>query len=208
MDKEIIQQARQSISPPSESALCERSQVQLPENVMRHLGSSKENFLTKYNPSTADHLLEKHYTPGRLALLPDVPCLSDVANRWGKEIAVSWLEILLTNVEEKLGNNTFLPEAKKDTASLLYSYYRDMNLAEVLLFFAWYKLNKFRDLYTSGLDKISCAFALYREQRDEELERIERKQEYERMELERKRWQENAISYEEYLKTKNENLQM
>lgn len=180
--------------------------MQLPENVMHHLGSTKENFLAKYNPSTADHLLEKHYTPGRLALLPDVPCLCDVANRWGKEIAVSWLEILLTNVEEKLGNNTFLPEAKKDTASLLYSYYRDMNLAEILLFFAWYKLNKFRDLYTSGLDKISCAFALYREQRDEELERIEREQEYERMEQERKRWQENAISYEEYLKTKEEEL--
>lgn len=177
--------------------------MQLPENVMRHLGSSKESFLAKYNPSTADHLLEKHYTPGKVAQLPDVPCLCDVATKWGKEIAVSWIEILLTNIEEKLGNGAiFTAEAKKDTASLLYSYYRDMNLAEVLLFFAWYKLNKFRDLYTSGLDKISCAFALYREQRDEELERIEREQEHERMELERKRWQENAISYEEYLKTK------
>jgi hypothetical protein len=63
-------------------------------------------------------------------------------------------------------------------------------------------LNKFRDLYTSGLDKITCAFALYREQRDEELERIEREQEHERMEQERKRWKERAISYEEYLRTK------
>ena len=199
MDKNIIQQARQSISPPKESASCERC---LPANIDHYLGKSKVEFLAKYNPSTAGNLLEQGYTPGKVAQLPDVPCLCDVATKWGKDIAVSWLEILLTNVEEKLGNNTFLPEAKKDTASLLYSYYRDMNLAEILLFFAWYKLNKFRDLYTSGLDKISCAFALYREQRDEELERIEREQEYERMELERKRWQENAISYEEYLKTK------
>lgn len=186
--------------PPSESASCERC---LPANIDHYLGKSKVEFLAKYNPSTAGHLLEQGYTPGKVAQLPDVPCLCDVATKWGKEIAVSWIEILLTNIEEKLGNSAiFSAEAKKDTASTLFSYYKDMNLAEFLLFLAWYKLGKYRDLYTSGLEKVMYAFSIYRRQRDDELERLEREAEYERAERERNERASRCISYEEYLKTK------
>ena len=108
----------------------------------------------------------------------------------------------LTSIEEKLGNTVYPPEAKADTAGLLFSYYRDMNIAEFLLFFAKYKLGEYRHIYAGGLEKVTCAFCEYRKQRDDELERIEREQEYERMEQERQRWRENAISYEEYLRTK------
>ena len=77
-----------------------------------------------------------------------------------------------------------------------------MNLAEFLLFLGYYKLNKYRDLYTSGLDKITCAFALYREQRDAELDRLEREAEYQRAEQERNERAGKCISYEEYQRTK------
>lgn len=204
MEKKLIQQAKQSISPPSENALCAKSHLPATAKTTHLLGSTKENFFTKYNPSTTASLLAKGYTPGRVALLPDIPSLYDVAAHWGKDIAVSWIEILLTNIEEKLGSSaSFLPEAKKDTASLLYSYYRDMNLAEFLLFLGYYKLNKYRDLYTSGLDRITCAFALYREQRDAELDRLEREAEHRLREQE---WEERAkrcITYEEYQQSKN-----
>ena len=201
MDKNLLQQARRSISPPKENALCEKSL--LPANIDRYLGKSETEFLTKYNPSTAGHLLEQGYTPGKVAQLPNVPALCDVATKWGKDIAVSWIEILLTNIEEKLGNSAiFTAEAKKDTAATLFSYYRDMNLAEFLLFLAWYKLGKYKDLYTSGLEKVMYAFSIYRHQRDDELERLEREAEYERAERERNERASKCISYEEYLKTK------
>lgn len=169
-----------------------------------HLGSSKEEFLIKYNPSVGEALLDKSYTPGRVALLPNVPTLCDVKNMWGRDLLVNWIEILLTKIEDDQGSTSvFSPTAKKDTAAILASYYRDMNIAEFLLFRLWYKLDKFGEIYSGGLERVMRAFAIYRKQRDEELERIEREQEYERMELERKRWQENAISYEEYLRTKD-----
>ena len=204
MDKNIIQQARQSISPPKESASCERC---LPANIDHYLGKSKVEFLAKYNPSTAGNLLEQGYTPGKVAQLPDVPCLCDVATKWGKDIAVSWIEILLTNIEEKLGNSAiFSAEAKKDTASTLFSYYRDMNLAEFLLFLAWYKLGKFKDIYSSGLEKVMYAFSIYRQQRDYELTRLEIEAEYQKAEAEREARAKRCITYEEYLREKNENL--
>lgn len=198
MDKNIIQQVRRSISVPSKNASCEKS---LPANIDHYLGKSKVDFLTKYNPSTSTQLLS--FTPGKVAKLPNVPRLCDVATKWGDGIAVSWIEILLTNIEEKQGNSVFTPEAKKDTARTLYSYYRDMNLAEFLLFLGWYKLGKFQDTYSGGLERISFAFSKYRELRDIELERIEREQEYERMEREREKWREKAITYEEYQKHLN-----
>lgn len=203
MNKELIQQARQNISLPRENALCAKSPPPETSKTTRLLGSSKENFFAKYNPSTTTSLLVKGYTPGSVALLPDIPTLYDVAVHWGKDIAISWIEILLTNIEEKLGSSaSFLPEAKKDTASLIFSYYRDMNIAEFLLFLGFYKLNKYRDLYTSGLDRVTCALALYREQRDAELDRLEREAEHRQREQE---WEERAkrcITYEEYEKTK------
>ena len=175
----------------------------LPANIEHYLGKSEAEFLTKYNPSTAGHLLEQGYTPGKVAQLPDVPALCDVATKWGKDIAVLWIEILLTNIEEKLGNSAiFATDAKKDSASTLFSYYKDMNLAEFLLFLAWYKLGKYQDIYSSGLEKVMYAFSIYRRQRDDELERLEREAEYERAERERNERAGKCISYEEYLKTK------
>lgn len=204
MDKKLIQQAKQSISPPSESALCATSPLPGQNKTTSPLGSSNK-LLIDYNPSTAHHLLAKGYTPGRVALLPGVPTLAEVASQMGRDIAVSWVEILLTNIEEKLSNSaSFLPEAKKDTANLLYSYYRDMNLAEFLLFLDYYKLNKYRDLYTSGLDRITYAFALYRQQRDTELCHLENEAEYQRREKELTN--RNCITYEQYLKEKDNQL--
>jgi hypothetical protein len=187
--------------PPKENASC--AKCSLPANIDFYLYKSEVEFLAKYNPSTAGHLLEQGYTPGKVAQLPDVPCLCDVATKWGKDIAVSWIEILLTNIEEKLGNSAiFSAEAKKDAASTLFSYYRDMNLAEFLLFLAWYKLGKFKDIYSSGLEKVMYALSIYRQQRDYELTRLEIEAEYQKAEAERKARAGKCISYEEYLKTK------
>lgn len=204
MDKKIIQQAKQSILPPSESASCAKSPLPVSSKMIHLLGSNRENFLAQYNPSMAAKLLAKGYTPGTVALLPDFPSLCEVAAHWGENVAITWLEILLTNIEETLGNSaSFLPEAKEDTARLLYSYYRDMNIAEFLLFLGYYKLNKYRNLYTGGLDRVTCAFAIYREQRDAEVTHLEIEQERQRAEEERNEWKKRAIPYEEYLKTKN-----
>lgn len=187
--------------PPKENVSC--AKCSLPANIDFYLCKSEVEFLAKYNPSTAGHLLEQGYTPGKVAQLPDVPCLCDVATKWGKDIAVSWIEILLTNIEEKLGNSAiFSAEAKKDAASTLFSYYRDMNLAEFLLFLGWYKLGKFKDIYSSGLEKVMYALSIYRQQRDYELTRLEIEAEYLKAEAEREARAGKCISYEEYLKTK------
>lgn len=158
--------------------------------------------MTRYNSSAGEEIVEKRYTPGRIALRANTPTLCDVATKWGKVIAQKWIEVQLTGLEEHKGNSTFSPEAKSDAARLLYSYYRDMNVGEFLLFFAWYKLGKYKDIYSGGVEKVMYAFREYREQRDAELFRLEAEFEYQRRETERTN--NKCISYDEYLKTKNQ----
>ena len=201
MNKELLLQAKQNFCKPSESASSAKSQS-LPTNII--LGQSPEDFLKLYNPVSANRLLAKGFSSGEIALLPRVPRLRDVATKYGQAIATKWIEIQLLNIDSLQGQTQFSAEAKLEASNLILSAYKDMTVAELLNFFARYKLGEFTEVtqYYGGIQKVLIALRHYRTMRDDDVIRIERDREYEQAEQERRARAYKCITYEEYLKTK------
>ena len=158
----------------------------LPTNII--LGQSPEDFLKLYNPVSANRLLAKGFSSGEIALLPRVPRLRDVATKYGQAIATKWIEIQLLNIDSLQGQTQFSAEAKLEASNLILSAYKDMTVAELLNFFARYKLGEFTEVtqYYGGIQKVLIALRHYRTMRDDDVIRIERDREYEQAEQERR----------------------
>lgn len=200
MNKELLQQAKQDICKPSESVSSER----LPSSMKTILGSTPENFLTMYNPSAGARLLSKNLSSGQVAKLDNIPRLCDVSGKYGQGVAAKWIDIQLLNIDTLQGQALFTPEAKAEVTSLILSAYGDMTIAELLNFFARYKIGEYTEAtqYYGGIQKILIALRHYRTMRDDDLIRLERDQEYQRAEQERNERAGKCISYEEYQRTK------
>jgi hypothetical protein len=168
------------------------------------LGKTPDEFLKLYNPSAGLRLLNKGYRSGEIALMPQMPRLCDIETKYGSALAHKWLEIQLLSLDTIQGSTSFSPEAKIETSQLILSAYGDFNLAELLNFFARYKLGEFTQVtqYYGGLQKILIALRHYRMMRNEDLARLEREEEKQKRDKEREEHDSRCITYDEYLKTR------
>lgn len=202
MEKEIFRAAIKPISSASDkNSTCATSNALTPI-ISQRLGNSPIDFLGAYNPDRANKIIAKGYTPGEVAMLPDTPTLADVQTKFGSETAIKWLTIQIDSTDNIGGAKAFPEEARHSLASLLLSAYGYLNIGEFLLFFARYRLGDYTDLPVGGLQKISAALRRYVEHRNLDIRRIEREQYNRRQEAMRREWDTKAITYEEYLKTK------
>ena len=124
--------------------------------------------------------------------------------KYGQGVAAKWIDIQLLNIDTLQGQALFSPEAKAEVTFLILSAYGDMTIAELLNFFARYKIGEYTEAtqYYGGIQKILIALRHYRTMRDDDLIRLEREAEYQRAEQERNERADKCISYEEYQRTK------
>lgn len=200
MDKEILQQTKQTICNKSESV----SHVKSLKSTKNILGASPDEFFRLYNPTAGARLLSKNLSSGRVALLEKIPTLTEVISNYGHDTASKWIEIQILSLDTIQGATAYTPDAKQEATSLILSAYGDMTIAELLNFFARYKLGEYTEVtrYYGGLQKILIALRHYRTLRDADLIRLEREEEHQRAELERTERAGKCISYEEYQQSK------
>ena len=208
MDKELIQRAMPTKSEPSKNDGCKSCATfkNLSPTISERLGNLPAEFLRNYPPRRANNIIAKGYSSGQVALLADIPTLADVETKFGNEIAVFWMKTLIDSVDMVLGVTAYPEEARNDIASLIVSSYKDMNIGEFLLFFARFKLGEYNGIttYTGGIQKIAVALRHYKAMRDADISRIYTAAYSREKEQERERWAARAISYDEYLKTKDQ----
>lgn len=170
--------------------------------ISQRLGETPTEFLSLYNPSAGVRLLTKGYSSGRVALLSNIPTLTDVQANFGTETVVVWLTIQIDDIDNLSGSSMFHEQTRREAALLILSAYGDMTVAELLNFFARYKLGEYTQVtqYYGGLQKILIALRHYHTMRDDDLLRLEI--EAERKKAEAEQSTRKCITYEEYLKTK------
>lgn len=203
---DLIPAATPTKKPPSSSDrnnTCEISNNLTP-SISQRLGNCPSDFLTAYNPDRANNIIAKGYTPGEVAMLPDTPTLADVSAKFDEATAIKWLTIQIDSADIIGGTKAFPEEARYSLASLLLAAYGYLNIGEFLLFFARYRLGDYTDLPVGGLQKISAALRRYVDNRNLDIRRIEREQYNRQQEAMRREWAAKAISYEEYLNTKDQ----
>ena len=160
-----------------------------------------QTFLTTFNPS--NQLTFSKY-PDR-CFIGHAPTLVTVSQTFGENITESWLEIQLRDLNELSGcKEKMTTNQIEQIAGVIILEFYFLKVTEMMYFFTLFKAGKFGKFY-GAVDAISITVALreFLKLRQERLAQIENEQ----IKLAReKAYQErdqNAVSYEEYLRFKN-----
>lgn len=162
-------------------------------------------FLEVHNPDVGTAIVREGYTCGHLALNESVPTLANVAEEYGDATVIAWLRIQLDAVDRVLGAKAMGELERYDAARLIYAKYRDMNVANLLQFFARYRLGEYAEATEriAGVQKILTALKLYNVTCNDDARRLEREREMQKGYEQRLEWEKKAVSYEEWLKTRD-----
>lgn len=169
-------------------------------------GHTPAQFLSLYNPDLGAQVLQSGRTSGEIARREDIPTLAAVAQVYDEATAIAWLAIEIDSIDVMQGASAYNDVARKDAARLILSRYADMNVSELLRFFTLYKLGEFHEQtsHVGGVQKLLLALRLYRIRRDDDIRRLEREELNLAAAREREQWAAKAISYDEYIKSKND----
>ena len=156
-----------------------------------------KTFLEKYNPSTQMDICKDNNS----TFFGGYPTLAELNAEWGCNSAIMWLVPQLYNLSEFCGCKEKLSaEAMQECAKLIVRNYYYLSISEMMMFFIKFKSGSYGQFY-GAIDPIKIlmsinTFTLYRgfaiECHDREMDRLERENE-----------SNNAISREEYYKSKN-----
>lgn len=163
---------------------------------------SKAELLSFFNPDK-----QMQYCGGELrerCTVGNAPRVKNVIEAYGKETIESWLIIQLFDLSEYFGvKEKMTKKSLEQLASILANEYRGYRLTEFMLVFYDLKKGKYGKMY-GVVDPvvIAQAFEQYDEERQEILHGYY--QRLQREEDERRINDPNNITYEEYLRLKNE----
>ena len=141
-----------------------------------------------------------------LSLNRDIPALVDVKNTYGEQTAYQWLLVQLLSLNNYTGVNNGMTDAQvSELAYLILSNYYYLNLAEIMQFVAKFKLGIYGQFYGS-VDplKITSALQTYIRDRNRSIDDAENERKRKERERQAEENRKNAITYEEYLKLKNQ----
>lgn len=169
-------------------------------------GHTPAQFLSSYNPDLGAQVLQSGRTSGEIARREDIPTLAAVAQVYDEATALAWLAIEIDAVDATQGASSYNDVARRDAARMIFSRYADLNVSELLRFFTLFKLGEFHEQtsHVGGVQKLLLALRLYRIRRDDDIRRLEREELNLAAAREREEWAAKAISYDEYVKSKNE----
>ena len=163
-------------------------------------------FLTAYNPDLGALIVRDGGTSGEVARNEKVPTLAAVAHVYDEATAVAWLMVEIDSVDATQGMSSYNEVARRDAAQMIFAKYADMNVSELLRFFTLFKLGEFHEQtsHVGGVQRLLLALRLYRIRRDDDIRRLEREEVNLAAAREREQWAAKAISYDEYVRTKND----
>lgn len=158
----------------------------------------RENFMCLFNP---DRQVEFGEHPDRCHF-GSAPTLGTLRSAYGKNMPTSWLVPQLLNLSEYCGCKNKLTDAQlEECARVIASEYFYLKTTELMLFFSRFKAGRYGRFY-GNVDPmvITSALVVFRRERVEAIARHEA----EDREKERERQASEAISYEEYMKRKQQ----
>jgi hypothetical protein len=162
--------------------------------------------LTRCNPRAADGIVASGVTAGQLATNPYIPTLAQAAEIYGESTALLWLKIQIDNIDSTQGARYWDEMVVRDMARLVLAQYKDVNISNMLQFFARYKLGEYHDRvsHIGGAQRLLAALRLYTEALVDDVKRVQREEFYAAQAQQREEWAARAITYEEYAARKEE----
>lgn len=165
-----------------------------------------EEFAKAYNP---DYLITRCkgmtiQDINTLCLFANTPTLSELVAMYGKNAPVIWLTAQLFNLSEFCGAKEKMDvQTAERTASLIYAHYYYLKASELLLFFYKFTTGKYGRFYgtTDPLIILNALSTFVTQERNPAIEHHETQERLKENEQERK----FAITYDEYLKLKQNN---
>ena len=140
----------------------------------------------------------------RRIYLGQAPTLNVIAQAYGINHLLSWLEIQLAALAEYAGaRDKMTEEALHDLATIILAKYWYLRLSEFMLFIAEFKAGTYGRFY-GAVDPMVIGEALRRfdEQRQQEMDRIERQDRQRAEETEREASAQRVCSHREWLARK------
>lgn len=157
-------------------------------------------FLSLHNTDVGAHLVRRGDSPGSLALNRSIPTLAQVVAEYGEQVALVWLDAQLDAIDRMTSQKSMGEQALREVSRHIMAAYGNMNVGNLLQFFAQYKLGDFaKDVeHIAGAQKIMVALARYAKVRDADMSRVISNYEREQAWLRRLEWEKRAISYNDY----------
>lgn len=158
---------------------------------------SRGDFLSRYNPD-AQRVLCKN---AENCITGDYPTLVTLNNGYGANTAFAWLVPQLYNLSEFCGCKDKLQgRPLEECADVIAQEFYYLKISELMLFFYRFKTGRYGRFY-GAVDPLVITTAL----REFLIDRASAYARHEREEQARQRmeWEKEAVSYEEYLRQKN-----
>ena len=158
----------------------------------------RENFMRLFNPSRQAEFSEH---PDR-CYFGSAPTLGTLRQAYGKNMPTSWLVPQLLSLSEYCGCKGKLTDAQlEECARVIANEHSCLKTTELMLFFSRFKAGRYGRFY-GNVDPmvITSALVVFRRERAEAIA----KHEAEEREKEREMQASEAISYEEYMKRKQQ----
>lgn len=159
---------------------------------------TKEEFLLTFNPSKQEEFVQAR----ERCFFGTAPTLGELKATYGKEMPSAWLVPQLFNLSEFCGcRDKITKEQMRELAGMFTQQYHYLKVTEWIMFFYQFKGGKYGKFY-GAVDPmvITTAIPLFLQERARAIDEREDAQ----RKAEREQWAKEAITYEEYLRLKNE----
>lgn len=165
---------------------------------LRERNGDRTQFLVKYNPDYQKKICHD----ARQCIMGDYPTLVAIKREYGDNMPFAWLLPQLYDLSEYCGcKDKLTGRPLEQCADVIAAEYFYLKISEFMLFFHRFKLGKYGKFY-GAVDPIVITSAILDFMDDRNyLIGIYEQEERERREAEERK---NAISYEEFLRMKNQ----
>ena len=166
------------------------------------------DLMVKYNPDLQAKLIRSGKSMGEIAQNANIPSLGLLNSTYGDITPIEWLKTQIGSLNDYAENGKGITsEQLTELANLILAEYYYLNMAEICLFVARFKLGYYGEFYGAiGPMKIAKSLRQFLNDRRIDCERWERERDIAEKEAQHKKWAEEAITREEYLKLKQHNL--
>lgn len=153
--------------------------------------------MMRVNPDTQVAFAENQ----RAAIMGDYPTLNDINAAYGKGFSTEWLIPQIDNLSAHTGAKNLTMEQQFGLARIIATEYRHLKVTEILLFFYRFKTGRYGRFYgTVDPMVVTCALREFLQERNTMIEQFEQEDRQKAEDESRK----TAITYEEYLSTKQQ----
>lgn len=202
--KKISEILKESSARESSLPKRQKSQTDVIE-IQTKFGSTYIEFARRFNPSIQGKLasINADYV---YCYLTTYPKLKQVGDAYSNDAPSNWLKIQFENLNDFVGTREKMTtEQINELAALFLIESQSLNIAEVALFFIKLKTGHFGEFYgTIDPLRIMVARKQFIEERNNAISSYRLKMAQKEERKKRQEWEKSAITYEEYLKNKQQ----